>query len=261
MCYDVSFSTDIRVLGDYFPGLVFDDQIELEFGAIDHVQGVGVFGKYPIIYINREDLRWHCRLMEWGIIPFYSKTEPTLVARNGFLNIRAERIWDDPKSYWFKIKNRRCLIPVTGIYEHRAIRGWKKKVPYWVKPREQTTFFLPGLYSVTELPDKETGEMIKRWSYGLITRAANSVMSNIHNDGDNRGRMPLFLPLETAKEFLSEALSEQRYREILAYEMPSEDLDYHPVFTIRTPKLRPDDKPKTEFWDWEHLPALGEMNP
>src|SRR5688572_27537216 len=111
MCYDVSFSTDIRVLGDYFPGLVFDDQIELEFGAIDHVQGVGVFGKYPIIYINREDFKWHCRLMEWGIIPFYSKTEPTLVTRNGFLNIRAERIWDDPKSYWFKIKNRRCLIP------------------------------------------------------------------------------------------------------------------------------------------------------
>jgi hypothetical protein len=30
---------------------------------------------------------------------------------------------------------------------------------------------------------------------------------------------------------------------------------------IRTPKLRPDGKAKTEFWEWKDLPALREMNP
>src|SRR5687768_17673226 len=101
MCYDISFTVAIRVLSDYFPDLIFDSQMDLEFGAIDHVQGVGVFGKYPIIYINRDDLKEHCRLMEWGVIPFYSKTEPALSARNGYLNIRSERVLDDKTSYWY----------------------------------------------------------------------------------------------------------------------------------------------------------------
>lgn len=261
MCYDISFTIAIRVLSDYFPDLVFDSQMEMEFGAIDHIQGVGVFGKHPIIYTNREDMQLHCRMMEWGVIEHYRDMVPEMKYRNGFVNIRSERILDDKRSYWYKIRNRRCLIPVTGIYEHRAIKGWKKKVPYWVKPSEQSMFFLPGLYAVTELADTETGEIVKRWTFGLITRAANSVMHNIHNDGENRGRMPLFLPFAMAKEFVSEALTEQRYKELLAYEMPSEELEYRPVFTIRTPKPRPDDKPKTERWEWENLPALGELNP
>jgi hypothetical protein len=86
-------------------------------------------------------------------------------------------------------------------------------------------------------------------------------MRNIHNDGDNRYRMPLFLPFDVSMEFLREDLSEQRYREILSYEMPAADLICHPVFTIRTSKLREDNKPKTEFWAWDNLPVLGMGNP
>jgi putative SOS response-associated peptidase YedK len=262
MCYDISYNIQLESLQEYFGDLIFDDpQIHLDFGAIDHVQGVAVFANYPIIYINRDDMREHCRLMEWGCIPFYAKEEMPLVQRNKMLNIRSERVLDDKTSYWYKIRNRRCLIPVTGIYEHRAIRGWKKKVPYWIRPKGQELFFLPGLYSVAELPDKETGEMIKRWTYGMITRSANDVMRNIHNDGENRHRMPLFLPLEQAKEFLSEGLTEERYREILAYEMAGSELEYHPVFTIRTGRLREDNLSKDAPWNWEKLPALGEMNP
>jgi putative SOS response-associated peptidase YedK len=199
--------------------------------------------------------------MEWSVIEFFRKEEPDMKRRNGMLNIRSERILDDKSSYWYKIRNRRCLIPVTGIYEHRAVKGWKKKVPYWIRPKDQEMFFLPGLYSVSEIVDKETGEMEQHWTYGLITRGANSVMRNIHNDGENRHRMPLFLPFEVSKEFLSEDLSEERYRQILSYEMASEDLEYHSVYTIRTSKLRADDKSKNEYWEWEKLPELGMANP
>jgi putative SOS response-associated peptidase YedK len=122
-------------------------------------------------------------------------------------------------------------------------------------------FFLPGLYSVAELPDLETGEVIKRYTYTLITRGANEVMKQIHNDGDNRWRMPLFLPFDMAVEWLSEDLSPERYKAILDFEMPGANLDYYPVFTIRSPKERPDGKPKNEYWEWEKLPALGEANP
>lgn len=261
MCYDISFTVQMKQLSDYFPDLIFDDQLDFDFGPLDHIQGVSVFAPHPIIYVNRDDQQPHARLMEWGCIEFYAKEEPNWKKRNGMLNIRAERILDDSKSYWHKIRNRRCLIPVTGIFEHREIKGWKKKVPYLVKPKGDSIFFLPGLYSVAELPDKETGEMVKRWTFGLITRAANSLMKNIHNSGDNGGRMPLFLPLPMAKAFLSEELGAKDYQEILGFEFPATELDYHTVSTIRTPKLRPDGKARHEAFEWEGLPELGMANP
>jgi putative SOS response-associated peptidase YedK len=162
------------------------------------------------------------------------------------LNARSERVLDDPTSYWYKIRNRRCLVPVTGIYEHREIKGWKKKVPYYVWLNNQPMFFMPGLYSVVALPDTTTGEIIQRATFTILTRTANSVMSNIHNGGENKGRMPLFLPFELSKQWLDDSLSEEAYRQILDFEMPAEELNYHPVFTIGCAKARPDEKAKTE---------------
>lgn len=51
--------------------------------------------------------------------------------------------------------------------------------------------------------------------------------------------MPLFLPFEIAKAFLLEELTQNDYKVILNFEMVSDDLEIHPVNTIRTPKLRP----------------------
>ena len=261
MCYDISFSVHINELADYFPDLIFDSQIEIDIEATTHIMG-HAFGDHPIIYVNREDLKLHCRLMEWGCIPFYVKEERQfLKQRSTMLNARSERILGDDKSYWYKIRNRRCLIPVSGIYEHREIRGWKKKVPYFIKLKEQAMFFLPGLYSVAELPDLTTGELIKRHTYTLITRGANDVMKQIHNGGVEQGRMPLFLPLEMSKEWLTEDLRPERYKDILDFEMHSDQLEYHPVYTIRGRTPRADNKPKYGPWEWERLPALGEMNP
>lgn len=261
MCYDISFTVNIKEITDYFPELIFDTQIEINFDATIHIIGHD-YGTHPIIYTNRQHFKPHCRLMEWGCIPYYVKDEKQYVRqRASMLNARSERILTDEKSYWNKIKNRRCLIPVTGLYEHREVKGWKKKVPYFVRLKDQPMFFLPGLYSVAEIPDQETGEVIKRWTYTLITRSANEVMRMIHNGGENKYRMSLFLPFELAKNWLDEELPLERYKEILDFEMPSEQLEYYPVYTIRSPKLRPDNKLKNEFWEWEKLPILGAMNP
>jgi putative SOS response-associated peptidase YedK len=250
----------IREIADYFPDIVMDGQMELGFDGV-HIMGHS-YGEHPIIYRNREDQRLHCRAMEWGCIPFYVKDEKQFIRqRASMLNARSERVLEDEKSYWYKIRNRRCLIPATGIYEHRAISGWKKKVPYFIHLKQQPLFFIPGLYSVVELPDTSTGEMLKRWTFTLFTRNANDVMAKIHNDGDNKGRMPLFVPKELALEFLEEDLNTERYAHVLGFEMPSEEMEYWPVFTIRSPKLRPDDKPKNAYWEWEKLPELGVGDP
>ncbi|KAA9037126.1 SOS response-associated peptidase [Ginsengibacter hankyongi] len=256
MCYDISFTINVRELSDYFPDLVFDDQLEINFQGAVHIMGHG-YGKHPIIYYNKEDNRIHCKAMEWGCIPFYVKDEDTFKKQRAtMLNARSERILEDTKSYWYKIRNRRCLIPMNAMYEHREIEGWQKKVPYIIGLKHQDTFFIPGLYSVVELPDKSTGELIKRWTYTLITREANSVMRLIHNGGDNKWRMPLYLTPELTRKWLKDDLTLEEYKDILNFEMPTEELQYHTVYTIRSPKSRPDDKEKNEFYEWPGLPEL-----
>jgi putative SOS response-associated peptidase YedK len=255
MCYDISFTVNVRQLSDYFPDLVFDDQIKIDFEQAVHIIG-HTYGLHPVIYKNRETNQLHCKLMEWGCIPFYVKDANSFKKqRASMLNARSERILNDPKSYWNKIKNRRCLVPVSGFYEHRKVQGLKNKVPYIIKLKDQPLFFLPGLYSVTQLPD-EHGELQEVWTFSIVTRQANKVMAQIHNDGENVERMPLLLPFELSKKWVSEDLDDASYREILGYEMSSQHLEYHPVYTIRSPKARPDGLAKDAYYDWGSLPEI-----
>ena len=257
MCYDISFTVKIKELADYFPDLIFDEQIKMNFEPV-HIMAHS-FGDHPVIYRNRDDNALHLKLMEWGCIPFYVKDEKLFSRqRAGMLNARSERILDDTKSYWNKIRNRRCLVPVSGFYEHREAAGFKKKIPYLVQLKDQPVFFIPGLYSVAELPDKETGEILKRFTFTIITRRANRIMEQIHNGGDNAGRMPLMLPYEMAMQWIDETISDETYRQILDFEMPPQQLSYKTVYTIRTTKDRPDNKGKDEEYIWENLPALIE---
>ena len=302
MCYDLSFNTSLQSIHDIFPGIIQDDQFQIHPDKSAHIVAHS-FGEHPILMRNREDGLMHLKLMEWGCIPFYTKDEAAFMKqRIMMLNARSERILGDTSSYWFKIRNRRCLIPVTGIFEHRKVTGITKKVPYFIyqktnnktepsNPNPQTLsisntdlssetlsipnsetlsipnsdlssqtqpspFFLPGLYSVAELPNLQTGELEKRWTFTLITRAANALMQQIHNDGENKWRMPLFLPDDLRNQWLEPELSTESLQSILNYELPAAELDCWPVYTIRSSKPRPDGLTKTEPFVWEGLPAL-----
>ena len=236
-------------MSDDFPELIFDDQIKMNLEASVHILG-HAYGLHPIIYRNKDDQRLHCKLMEWGCIPFYVKElKGFQKQRASMLNARSERILADNKSYWNKIRNRRCLMPVTGFYEHRQVKGLTKKVPYYIQLKNQPIFYLPGLYSVSQLAD-EQGELHKTWSVTIITRAANKVMAQIHNAGENATRMPLMLPLDLSKKWVTEDLSPQDYQDILDFEMPDEALEFKTVYTIRSAKARPDNKAKNEEWNW-----------
>ena len=280
MCYDISFTSSIRLLDEYFPDLVTDPQLDLDW-SMAHVMGNFVYPDYPVIFQPKEDNTPHLHIMSWGVIEYYAQTnlnkkikelgdpEKAMTAfyddlkkkRNNYLNARSERILDDPTSYWYKIRNRRCLVPVTGFYEHREVVGWKNKIPYRIWPKEQKIFFLPGLYSVAKLPDPKTGEAIEVWTFTIITRAANEGMKNIHNHGPNKHRMPLLLSFELSKKWIQPDLPDDEYRAILVTEMPFSDLDVCTVFTVRSPKLRPDGLTKDAPFSWEGLPALGVGNP
>lgn len=81
-------------------------------------------------------------------------------------------------------------------------------------------------------------------------------MRAIHNDGENKWSMPLMVRFEQSEKWLEDDLTPEEYKAILDFEMPSRELNYHPVFTIRSSKLRPDDKAKNEIYEWENLPEL-----
>ena len=119
-------------------------------------------------------------------------------------------------------------------------------------------FCIPGLYHYPMRADVETGEITG--TYTLITRPANSLMEKIHNSGDQAFRMPLFLPKEKEMEWLSPMLSDEGIKSILQFEMPSDQLEYFPVYTIRTTKERPDGLSKIDRYEWQNLPPLGHDN-
>ncbi|MEJ7766741.1 MAG: SOS response-associated peptidase family protein [Chitinophagaceae bacterium] len=254
MCYDISFTTSIELITDYLPDIVVDTQIAFDFNAAVHVLAQS-YSKYPIIIF--EDGDYKLKEYEWGIIADYMNTpEKIKKGRQWMCNAQSEKIVQDKKSYWNRIRRKRCLIPVTGTFEHREIRGWKNKVPYMVRIRDRELFCLPGLFHYSPIPDLETGEA--RGTFTLVTRAANSIMKQIHNGGTNAFRMPLFLKnKEMELTWLLPDLSDEELAGILDFELPSEALEHWPVYTIRSPKGRPDENSKIHPWSWENLPPLG----
>jgi putative SOS response-associated peptidase YedK len=257
MCYDICFHTNILLTTEAFPALIIDATLDNE--SLVHVEGHRLPPFYTI-YTN--DNTPHLTTMEWGVDPLYiSDPKERLSRRTGMLNARSERILDDHKSYWYRIKDNRCLIPVTGIYEHRQINGWKNKVPYLIYVQDAPVFYIPGLYQLRDEVDTSTGEIVRSGTYTVITRPANTLMGNIHNSGDNKHRMPLFIPSAIAQQWIDPSLPATGVREILNYEMPSEQLAYKTVYTIRGGKPRPDHKEKNASWEWANLPPLGNDNP
>jgi len=253
MCYDISFTIEIKEIADYFPGLIYDEQLEFNFDPV-HIFAQSHL-PHPIIFRNKEDQKLHLKWMEWSIIPSYISDEAGFNdRRKKMANIRSERILDDKTSYWNVIHAQRCLIPVTGFYESQLPPGYKTKIPYYIHMRNRPIFFIPGLYTVTRLIDKNTGEIDDRWTFGLITRAANELMREIHNSGENPFRMPLMFTAEETPEWLDGSFSEKEYRKLLDYELPSQELEAWTIFNLRTQKLRKDNKGKTDFYDWQIAP-------
>ncbi|PSL18068.1 SOS response associated peptidase (SRAP) [Dyadobacter jiangsuensis] len=220
LCYDISLHSDIELTKEVFPKIK-DKRIIQDSPVYDHISSFA-FPEYPVI------------------------------ARQG-----TERVLGDTRSYAHRIRQNRCLIPVTGTYEHRAIQGWAKKVPYYIWPKDRKMQFLPGLFQIIETTGP-AGEKRQSASFGMLTRTANELMANIHNDGEFRHRMPLHLTPELESFWVSEHLTDDDLQVVFDYMLPAEALDCHPVFSIRDKKPRPDGKPKFKFWRYENLPPLGD---
>jgi putative SOS response-associated peptidase YedK len=283
MCLDISFKIDETEdsLLEYLPNLIVDPQLKFELEDNAHICALDR-PKTRIIYTNAEGLPT-MTLMRWGIMTDYMARDEKEFAKyqGNMFNARSERFFDTD-SIWSRLTMNKCLIVAPGIYEHRKIIGWKMKVPYYVSLKSGKPLLIPGLYyylkltkeelksiqamgnkelnrALNKILNLETGEIIG--TFTMFTIGANELMKDIHNDGENKFRMPLFMQPERAIKWINPKLSTRDAKEFLPYQIPSEDLNAWPVDTIRTTNLRKDGKRKHEPYEWKNLPPLGNDYP
>jgi putative SOS response-associated peptidase YedK len=126
----------------------------------------------------------------WGLIPFWAKDA---AIGNKMINARAETLAEKP-AFKKSLQTRRCLVIADGFYEWKRENG--RKQPYRFTLPQEELFAMAGLWDEWK---NESGEKIR--SFTVITTTANELLEEVHD------RMPVILPREAEKAWLSDSLS------------------------------------------------------
>ncbi len=109
-------------------------------------------------------------LIKWGLIP-HSCTDP----RGGRkpINAKAETVAQLP-TFRDAYAQRRCIVPVDGFFEWRAIKGARAKQPYAIAMKDDAPLWSGG--TVGELAQSEHGRVGAhlRHHHGAVQRAGGS---------------------------------------------------------------------------------------
>jgi putative SOS response-associated peptidase YedK len=149
--------------------------------------------EHPVLPILTSQLSNQFQGMAWGLIPSWIKTEKDAQEISlKTLNARAESITEKP-SFRQVARANRCIIPITGFFEWQLVD--KKKIPWFIKIKNDDVFTLAGLWS--EWVNPQTGELFK--TFTVITTEANELMAKIHN---TKKRMPVILARDSEQIWL-----------------------------------------------------------
>ena len=154
----------------------------------------------PIVRQERDSDERELVLARWGLVPFFAKS---LADFKGFstFNAKAETVATSP-TWRGPFKTRRCLVPVDGFYEWKALDETKKpkKQPYAITLTDGEPMAFAGLWDAWKepKPKAESVHAPDTWlqSFSIITTEANEIMSSIHT------RMPVILRRRDWAEWL-----------------------------------------------------------
>jgi putative SOS response-associated peptidase YedK len=121
--------------------------------------------------------------LRWGLIPNWC-SDP----KGGHkpINAKCETVRDLP-TFHEAYRRRRCIVPVDGFFEWKAIKGQKAKQLYAIAMKDGAPFGIAGLWENWKEP--ASGEWIR--TFAIITTDANELVADIHD------RMPVILaPLD-----------------------------------------------------------------
>ncbi len=114
-------------------------------------------------------------------------------------------------------RRRRCILPVDGFFEWKAIKGQRAKQPYAIAMKDGKPFGIGGLWE--NWKDPTSGEWIR--TLVVITTDANELVAHIHN------RMPLIL----APNDYTRGLSDEPDPRDLLQSFPAEPMRLWPIST------------------------------
>jgi putative SOS response-associated peptidase YedK len=164
----------------------------------------------------------HRRILErvrWGLVPSWAKD-----AKIGdkLINARAETITEKP-SYRNAFAKRRCLIPVNGFYEWKAVPGQKAKQPVFIHRPGGELIVFAGVFENWKDKSDPDAEWIR--SCSIVTTAANHTISAVHN------RMPVVLEPEHHEEWLDPNHTDVAALARLLVPAPDDYLTFYPIST------------------------------
>jgi len=128
--------------------------------------------------------------LRWGLIPYWCK-DPTGGRKP--IDAKCETVGTLP-TFRDAYRLRRCILPVDGFFEWKAIKGQRAKQPYAIAMNDGSPFGIGGLWENWKEP--KSGEWIR--TFALITTNANELVAEIHD------RMPAILAPEGYTRWLSD---------------------------------------------------------
>jgi putative SOS response-associated peptidase YedK len=102
--------------------------------------------------------------LRWGLIPNWCN-DPTGGRKP--INAKCETVRDLP-SFRDAYRTRRCIVPVDGFFEWKAIKGQGAKQPYAIAMKDGSPFGLAGIWE--NWKDPTFGEWIR--TFAIITTDA-----------------------------------------------------------------------------------------
>jgi putative SOS response-associated peptidase YedK len=160
-----------------------------------------------VIRRNHETGEVSLDALRWGLIPHWC-ADPN--------NAKCETVHTLP-TFRDAYRRRRCILPVDGFFEWKAIKGQKAKQPYAIAMKDGKPFGIGGLWE--NWKDPTLGEWLR--TFAVITTDANELVAQIHN------RMPLILAPRDYARWLSE---EPDPRDLLR-PFPAEPMRIWPIST------------------------------
>jgi putative SOS response-associated peptidase YedK len=128
-------------------------------------------------------------LLKWGLIPNWCQ-DPKGGRKP--INAKAEGVSMRP-TFRDAYAYRRCIVPVDGFFEWRAIKGARAKQPYAIAMKNGSPFGLAGLWENWKNPSTEEWER----TFAIITVPSNELVRQIHD------RMPAILRRSDYERWLS----------------------------------------------------------
>ncbi len=126
--------------------------------------------------------------LKWGLIPYWCK-DPKGGRKP--INAKAETVSRLPM-FREAYARRRCILPIDGFFEWKAIKGQKARQPYAIAMKNGSPFGVAGLWE--NWRDAGSGEWVR--TFAIITVPANELVAIIHD------RMPAILHREDFDRWL-----------------------------------------------------------